>query len=322
MKRLSLLLISGFIIIYFFSSWGFFAHKRINRLAIFTLPNKMIRFYKNNINYISEHAVDPDKRRYADSAEASRHFLDADHYGEFPFDSIPEKWEHAVEKFGESYLNKYGTVPWEIERNYYYLVRAFQKRDSIGILRISAQIGHYIADAHVPLHLTKNYNGQLTNQTGIHAFWESRLPELFSDEYKFYTGKAQYIENPLKEAWLICKASYAAVDSTLLLEKKLSETFPSDKKYTFISRGNRLIQTYSEEYSRAYHNLLQGMVERQMRSSIAKIGNFWFSAWVDAGQPVLNSFDQRLTLSEQEVPDETELLYQRGNALGRQEDHD
>jgi hypothetical protein len=31
------------------------------------------------------------------------------------------------------------------------------------------------------------------------------------------------------------------------------------------------------------------MVERQMRASVKMVGDIWFTAWVDAGQPDLNS---------------------------------
>ena len=50
--------------------WGFFGHRRINRMAVFTLPPEMIVFFKRKIEYITEHAVDPDKRRYASRFEA------------------------------------------------------------------------------------------------------------------------------------------------------------------------------------------------------------------------------------------------------------
>jgi hypothetical protein len=73
------------------ASWGFFAHHRINRLAVFTLPKSMAGFYKSNIDYLTEHAVDPDKRRYVDSLEGPRHFMDADHYGKAAFWSHPAK---------------------------------------------------------------------------------------------------------------------------------------------------------------------------------------------------------------------------------------
>ena len=248
----------------------------------------MIRFYKNNILFLTEHAVDPDKRRYADTAEAPKHFIDADRYGHAPFDSIPQKWKEAAEKYGEQVLQENGIVPWQIERNYYSLTEAFRLRDSLRILRASADLGHYISDAHVPLHTTENYNGQLTGQTGIHGFWESRLPELFHIEYDFLVGRVQYINDPLKVAWEIVKKAQSYKDSVLLIEARLSKSFSSGSRFTFSERNGRIERQYSEEYSRAYHNALNGMVERQMRSSILKTGSYWYSAWVDAGQPNLN----------------------------------
>lgn len=274
------------------SSWGFYAHMRINRMAVFTLPRGMIRFYKNNVDYLSDHSVDPDKRRYTDINEGPSHFLDTERYGADPFDSLPEKWEDAVTKYSEDTLLLYGTVPWKIEKTYYALVNAFQRRDSAAILRVSAYLGHYISDAHVPLHVTQNYNGQLSGQTGIHGFWESRLPELFADRYNYFVGKAQYISNPLKEAWNIVRNSHTYKDTLFVIEARLSAGFPSDKKYSFTERKGIVSKQYSNEYSTAFHNALNGMVERQMRASILKTGSFWFSAWVDAGQPDLFLFPE------------------------------
>lgn len=284
MKK-ALLLLSALSCLLLFSSWGFFAHQKINRLAVFTLPEELSAFYKKNIDYITEHAVDPDKRRYTVKGEAEKHYLDADRYGEAPFDSIPEKWKDAEAKYSADTLLAYGIVPWQIEQSYYSLVKAFKARDSERILKLSADIGHYIADAHVPLHTTMNYDGQLTGQKGIHGFWESRLPELFSHEYDLFTGKAVYIENPLKEAWKILRNTYQYKDSVLLIEAELSRTFPSDRRFAFSKRNKKLERQYSEEYSKAYHDRLNGMVERQMRLSILSAGSFWYSAWVDAGQP-------------------------------------
>ena len=60
--------------------WGFYAHKKANRYAVFTLPEELIGFYKKNIDYITEHSVDADKRRYAIKQEAPRHYIDIDVY--------------------------------------------------------------------------------------------------------------------------------------------------------------------------------------------------------------------------------------------------
>jgi hypothetical protein len=295
------------------SSWGFFAHRRINRIAVFTLPKAMTGFYQANIDFITEHAIDADKRRYVDSLEAPRHFLNADHYGKRPFMALPVKWKDAVKKYSADTLNKYGTVPWEIQYNYYKLVKAFKEHDTTAILKTSANIGHYIADAHVPLHLTQNYNGQLTHQDGIHSLWESRLPELFSNRYNYNVGKARYIENPLNEAFKICRSSFKCVDSVLRFERVLNKSFPADKKYEIVKHGNKNVKNYSVAYSKAYHIVLKGMVERRMRLAILSIGSYWYSAWVDAGQPDLDKLiKQPLSAKEKKKTIHEAALYRIG----------
>jgi len=297
-------------------SWGFFAHKRINRVAVFTLPKAMAGFYKVNIDFITEHAVDPDKRRYVDSLEGPRHFFDVDHYGRRPFMKIPVRWKLAVKKYSEDTLKKYGTVPWEIQYQYYRLVDDFKEHDTTDILKTSANLGHYIADAHVPLHLTQNYNGQLTHQDGIHALWESRVPELFSDRYNYYVGRARYIENPLNEAFKICRSSYNCVDSVLRFDRMIAKSFPGDTKYEMVKHGNRNGQDYSEAYTKAYHTALKGMVQRRMRSAILEIGSFWYSAWVDAGQPDLNKLVAKpLSPEEKKKIQREAALYNMGKIV-------
>lgn len=270
------------------SSWGFYAHIRINQMAVFTLPADINPFFKRNIKYISDHAVDPDKRRYADTAEAARHYLDVELY-EANIDSIPRKWNDALKKYGWAKLNQNGILPWQIQKSYDKLVKAFQERDSLRILICSAYLGHYVADAHVPLHTTQNHNGQLSNQVGIHAFWESRLPELFAKRYNYVVGTARYLEHPLNEAWKIVTRTHSMVDTVLRFEARLDNSFPSYRKYSFSKRNNQVIRQYAEAYSKAYHDSMERMVERQMRSAILYIGCYWYTAWVDAGQPDLKN---------------------------------
>jgi hypothetical protein len=313
MKRLLLTCLTGIAIIALCSSWGFFAHYRINRLAVFTLPKGMAGFYKANIQFITEHAVSADKKRYVDSTEAPHHFFDADHYGRQPFNAVPHRWIDAAAKYSSDTLNKYGTLPWAINSNYYWLVKAFKTRDTSAILTASANLGHYLADAHTPLHLTLNYDGELTNQTGTHALWESRLPELFGNQYNYFAGNARYIKSPLTEAFKICSASYKSVDTVLKVQRILNRQFPADKRCVLEKRGNLKVKTWSVAYSRAYHKMLNGMVQRQMRESIRSIGSFWFSAWVDAGQPDLNKLiETPLTASQKQNIDKEEAFYRAG----------
>jgi hypothetical protein len=267
-----------------FGNWGFYAHRQINRLAVFTLPPPLIGFYKKHITYISEASVNPDRRRFAVPGEGPRHYIDIDHFGDSAVYTMPRYWKEAVEVYGEDTLKAYGILPWHITTVYYRLRDAFLIRDPQRILNLSADLGHYIADAHVPLHTTENYNGQLTGQEGIHAFWESRVPELLSSGYDFFVGKAGYISNPQLKAWEAVVASHREVDSVLVIEKRLARLF-GERKFSFETRGKQTIKVYSVEFSTAYHEALNGMIERQMRGAVKMIGDFWYSAWLDAGQP-------------------------------------
>jgi hypothetical protein len=268
------------------SGWGFFAHRKINRLAVFALPPEMIGFYKKNITYIEEAAVNPDRRRYSDPEEAPRHYIDLDDHGDSATNQLPKYWNQAVEKMTEDSLKSKGILPWHIQRMYFQLKDAFLLRDPARILRVSAELGHYLSDAHVPLHTTSNYDGQKTGQSGIHGFWESRLPELYFSDYDFFVGRATYVEDVQLLAWNIIRKSSDAVDSVLRFERELSKK-RNGEKYSFETKSRQTVKVYSVSYSREYHQLLNGMVQRQMRGSIRAISSIWYTAWVDAGQPDL-----------------------------------
>jgi hypothetical protein len=301
-------------------SWGFFAHKKINKYAVYTLPPEMVVLYKKHIEYISENAIGPDCRRYSDPDEAPRHYIDIDHYSkENPFEVMPPKWKDAVAKYGEDTLKAYGIVPWHVLSVLYKLTDAFKENDLSKILRASSDIGHYISDAHVPLHTTENYNGQLTGQKGIHGFWESRVPELYAEDYDYFVGRAQYINRPLDYIWKVIQQSHAALDSVLLFEKQLTDSFPPDKKYSYETRGQNTIKVYSKEFTAAYNQKLNGMVERRMIHSVIAIGSFWYTAWIDAGKPDLKILnDKELSAQLKQQQKEEEKMWRTGKGHGRE----
>ena len=266
--------------------WGFYGHKLINRQAVFLLPPEMIVFYKPIIDIITEHAVDPDKRRYLIKEEGARHYMDMDHYR--PWDSIPYRYADAIKKYGEDSLLRHGIVPWWIQIMTLRLTKAFEKKDKAQIIKLSADLGHYIGDIHVPLHASSNHNGQLTNQHGIHGFWESRIPELFaSSSYDLVIGKASYIKNLPDQLWKIIKQSALAADTVLTFEKILNDQYRPDLKYSFEYRNGIIVKQYSTAYSTAYQNMLNGMVERRMREAIKFTASVWYTAWINAGMPNL-----------------------------------
>lgn len=298
MKTLSLRIAFCISIAFFFphhlSAWGFFAHQRINQLAVFCLPPAMMVYYKPHLDFIRTHATDPDKLRYVLPDEGYHHYIDLDRYGTYPYTGLPLQWDSAVAKFGEDSLLHNGIVPWYAERTFYRLTQAFRQKDPAQILRLSAYLGHYVADACVPLHANANYNGQFTGQEGIHALWESNIPELLADSsFDYWTGKASYIDDPGKFIWQLVMQSGRAADTVLGTEKLLSRHFTPDRKYAYINRNGVIIRAYSPEYVIAYNKALKGMVERRFRTAIHAVASLWYTAWVNAGQPDLRSLTER-----------------------------
>lgn len=293
-------------------SFGFFAHRKINRMAVFTLPPEMIGLFKNNIEFLSERSIDPDRRAHAVPGEAERHYIDIDHYGAHPFCVMPVRWHEAAERFSEDTLRRYGILPWHIDKMVFRLTRAFADGETERILLLSAHLGHYVADACTPLHTTRHYNGRTPAQRGIHAFWESRLPELFASEYHFFTGRAEYIPDPLEKAWELVKISHYKTDTIYHVFDSLSAVFPEDQMYAYEMRGQSTTRVYSQPFSGAFHHGLNGMVERQMQRAVKTTGDLWFTAWVDAGQPDLQKFEQQ-TVSDRFL----HFLRKQSNSWGR-----
>ena len=276
--------------------------------------------YKPNAEFIMQHAVDPDMRRYAVAAEGARHYIDSDHYGKYPWDSLPRTWNEAVAKYSADSLNAHGIVPWWVNTMLNRLTEAFREKDQARILKLSAEIGHYIADAHVPLHASSNHNGQLTDQKGIHAFWESRIPELLADtEWDFFIGKADYIKNPADFIWKRVLESGAAADTVLKFEKQLSKIFPPDQKYAFEDRNGQTIKQYSSAYTIQYNDMMRGMVERRMRQAIYAVACFWYTAWINAGQPDLRDLSHKeFTPEEMKEFENLTGAWKNGSVKGRE----
>ncbi|MDB5274855.1 MAG: hypothetical protein JWO58_3222 [Chitinophagaceae bacterium] len=289
MRLLAFLRIHFFILtsLLLLSGWGFFAHKRINYQAVFSLPPELFVFYKSYSLYISEHAVDPDKRRYILKEEACKHFIDLDHYPTIREQQVAVSYYAAAELYSEDTLKRHGTVPWTILLYMKKLEQAFLEQNSEHILKYSADLGHYIGDAHVPLHTTSNYNGQLTNQHGIHGLWESRLPEIYYDHYQLWIGQAQYLVSPSDSIWKCIFESHALVEKVLLAERDVSKQFNERKKYSIEHRNGLPIKNYSILFCKRYNERMGNMVEERLRKAIRFTADCWYTCWVNAGKPAL-----------------------------------
>ncbi len=294
--------------------WGFRAHKQITQMAIYTLPQEMVPFYKKYMDELITASVQPDIRRYVVKGEAPKHYIDIDHYGDSAIINFPRSWDKALELYNEDTLLEHGILPYAILLTKYNLTRALKEKNGARIIRYAADLSHYVADAHVPLHTTYNYNGQFTGQKGIHALWETRIPEIESAEYSFWVGKASYIGNLTSVIWDVVTTSHALSSKVLSIERSCSSEFPQDKKYGFEQAGKYEKRVYTQDYTLYYSNQLGGMVENQMRSAVKLIGDLWFTSWVDAGQPQLDNLKIKIERSQPVSPNDS-IQFIRKRAL-------
>ncbi|MGI8952829.1 MAG: zinc dependent phospholipase C family protein [Chitinophagaceae bacterium] len=304
-------------------SWGVWGHEHINHAAVFALPQPMRLFFYNHIDFITEESSVPDIRKYTinDKAEFARHFINIESYKIF-IDSLPKTMKGANEKFDSLFLQKNGILPWYIQDMMQKLTNAFKNKQKTEILFLAADLGHYLADANMPLHTSVNHDGQFTNQKGIHAFWESQLPELFGDNYNFKVDDAKYINDVTTETWNIIKKSHQLVDTLLFAEKRLHDIFPKNKIYETDSKDNNIKNKFGQPvhsfaYAQAYNKTLNGMIEKQLRNSIQDVANFWYTAWINAGKPDLSSLDPQSLTKQNRKQYKIDLrLYGKGKLSG------
>ncbi len=277
-------------------AWGSWGHKHISRAAVFSLPVEMRMFYYNHIDYITESAVVPDLRRplLNDKAEAPRHFLDVEDF-KIPISDFPKTSKEAYAKYDSAFLGKSGILPWYIQDLMTKLTKAFTSRNKSDILFLSSEISHYIADAHMPLHTSSNYNGQLSGQVGVHSLWETTLPQMFGNSFNFHTDAPKYISDVTDYTWKMVAQSHALVDSALSAERTVRNSFDSTTMYKRDAAGNRILfynnPVFSNEYAAAFQRQLGDMVEHQLRLSIYDISCYWYTAWVNGGKPNLLMLD-------------------------------
>jgi hypothetical protein len=217
-------------------------------------------------------------------------------------------------------LSPTGILPYHLIAMQKRLTQAFIQKNKQAVLKLSAEMGHYIADAHVPLHTTRNYDGQWTKQNGIHAFWETRLPDLFSDKYNYWVGQAVYFDKSEDYFWKIVQKSHALLPKLFTAEKETAQMFPNYKKFVTTTKNGVPLTLQTQEYATLFHQKLDGMVEERMRDAILAVGSAWYSAWFEAGQPNLNNLFEKMPTSKEDLPQLDTAAYQKSNIMfGRDE---
>lgn len=281
------------------SSWGFLVHRTTTQVAVYQLPAPIQPFFYRHMDYLVKNSVRPDQRRSTDKSEEPKHYINFEGYGEKAAWKMPYNWTRAEAVYSKDSLLKYGYVPYWIIEIKDRLTAAFRKRNRDSILFYAADLAHYIADIHVPLHTTSNYDGQLTNQKGLHSLWESMIPEIELENYRLHNGhKARYLSRPEREVWAAARTAHQLLGDLFAKEREISKQFTDSTKYRWQMRNGKESRSYTAAFARAYSKSLGNTINRQLLRSSNLIADFWFTCWVDAGRPDLG---QLYRLTDQEL---------------------
>ncbi len=277
--------------IFLLSSWGFLVHRTIHQLAVYELPAEMRPFFYKNMKYLVDNAGRPDQRRNEDSTEATKHFIDLEAFGDSAAWKMPTTWQEAVKIYSKDSLLKYGYVPYHIITMKNKLTGAFRSGNKDSILFYATDMAHYIGDANVPLHTSLNYDGQLTNQHGLHSLWESMIPEIEIEKYNLYSHrKASYLSDPAKTVWNCIRRANSLLPGVFSKEIEASNGFTNSTKFRIQIRRGKEVKSYTSAFAKAYSKLLGQTINDQLLYSASMIADFWYTAWVDAGKPDLSKY--------------------------------
>lgn len=260
-------------------AWGFVAHRYIMGRAINLLPPELTPFFTHYRDEIVARAVDPDLWRNVGWEDDPYHFINfgAREFGEYPFNDLPREYGAALEKFGRQALNRLGMLPWRLSEEFGNLRRAFEgfKRGSAygpsDVVLFAPVASHYMQDAHQPFHVSNNYDGQLTGNTGIHSRFERDLVERFQSRLTVTPAPPSGTRNARDAAFTALLSSYQLVDPIL-------------KADTEAIAGK---DVYDDEYFEMFFTMVRPILEKRLAESITATASVIIGAWEAAGKPAL-----------------------------------
>ncbi len=248
--------------------WGFTGHRIINLKAVMHLPPSMNTFIADSL-YLRDYSIYADTVKNGDTAmfsEYYRHFLDVDDYPDYK--NLDRSFDKLVQIYGWNRVRENGTNPWTVVYVMDSLTRQLKRRDWTAAKLTAANLGHYVADPHQPLHATVNYNGELTGNKGIHSRYETTMLGKYAAEIIVVKDSIHYISDVYGFTFNNILASNALIDSI----------FRADSIAKAVSGSTSSTQYYSLLWQRT-----REMTKKQIQLATVNLASLWYTAWVDAG---------------------------------------
>jgi len=250
--------------------WGNNGHPIITQAAIDLLPSGLRSFYCANSKYVVFFSTLPDDWKQTHrNQERANHYVNLDLLSEPPFADLVRSRSAAEKRFGKKLFRQAGFLPWVIQDHYRKLIKAFRDKDIVEIDVQSAILAHYVADAHVPLHATRHYDGKTADQQGIHGRWEVELIDRYPQRVD--PDAPAMVGDILKAAFGWCIASYKCVDAVLAADDEARAVDPS----------------HSDVYYDVLHRRAGHILRGRLKSAASALAGVYVAAWTEAGKPAL-----------------------------------
>jgi hypothetical protein len=249
--------------------------------------------FESWVNFLADHASDADDRKDIDPDESPRHYIDIDNYPAFVYSGrIPQTLDSVVNYYGHAFVYDQGILPWATKTTFDSLQNCLQRGNFEKAKIFAADLGHYVGDGYMPLHITRNYNGQYTGNDGIHSRYESTIINAYVNQINYTGDSVEVIDDVNQYIFNYLYANYLYVDSVLMADN-YAKSFGS---------------TNSQAYKQALWNKTGLFTTRLFKQASHTLTELIYTAWVNAGSPSLTSFSigetnrESASLLHQNVP--------------------
>jgi hypothetical protein len=257
-----------------FISWGYTGHEKISHEAYLSYPQEMSEFFSWT-DYLAAHASDADERKAWDPNEGVKHYIDIDNYQQFiNMGTIPQTLDSVINIYGYNFVYNQGVLPWATLTTFDSLVACMARHDWNKAKFFAADLSHYVADGHMPLHITRNYNGQYSGNSGIHSRYESTMISSYISEISYGGFDLQVIGNVNQYVFDYLYTNYTYVDSVLMADD-----------YAQSISGN----TSSLAYKQALWDKSKGFTILLFSKASHSLAELIYNAWLLAGSPSMTA---------------------------------
>ena len=260
----------------------------VNRLAIDASASRLPPFMKAATNDLVYNALEPDRWREEagtamNIAQAPDHFFDTEYWGAvstIPNDRYAFMAQLQAKKVD---LIKVGYLPYAIIENYARLRNAFRNwrnartdsdRESAKATAVycAGILGHYVADATMPMHLTIHHNG-----------WEDGYPNP-----KGFT-KDRMFHSRYETAYVDAAVTQAAVKAKVAAPQRLTNVFAAVKDHlgrTFSEVEPMYELEKSGEFNpQAPRARGTDFIASELARGATMLGSLWYTAWLESAEP-------------------------------------